>query len=151
MFLILLQYTSYASPEKIEAIRFATTKSNEVNARTGPGIQYPTEWIFIKKGEPLAITGEFEQWRYVRDIKGDVGWVHSSVLSGKRSVIVTGDKIKFLKKQPSAHSRTIAQISNELRCQFKKCEDEWCKIKCDGYTGWIERKNLWGLHSKPPF
>lgn len=149
---VLLQFHSYAS-DKTEILRFATTKSNEVNARSGPGTQYPTEWVFIKKGEPLAITAEFEQWRYARDINGDVGWVHSSVLSGKRSVIVLAkdNKLKFLRRQPSPHSRIIAKLSNEIRCQFKKCEENWCKIKCQDYTGWIEQTSLWGVKSTPPF
>ena len=60
--------------------RFVATKSSEVNARTGPGIKYPIEWIFIKKGEPLEITAEFEQWRYVKDIKGEGGFYLENVL-----------------------------------------------------------------------
>lgn len=149
---VLFQLPSYAADKQV-ILRFATTKSNEVNARSGPGTQYPTEWVFIKKGEPLAITGEFEQWRYVRDINGDVGWVHSSVLSGKRSVIVIAkdNKLKFLRKQPSSHSRIIAKLSNEIRCQFKKCEENWCKIKCQDHTGWIERTSLWGVKDTAPF
>lgn len=126
--------------------RFATTKSNEVNARSGPGVRYPTEWVFIKKGEPLEITAEFEQWRYVLDIKGEGGWVHSSVLSGKRSVIIKGKDIQELRRSAGQGARVVAKLSPDLRCQFKSCKGEWCKIKCQSYEGWIERKYLWGIY-----
>ena len=132
-------------------IKFVTTKSNEVNARSGPGTRYPTEWIFVKKGEPLAVTAEFEQWRYVRDIDGDVGWVHSSVLSNKRAAIIIGQNIRSLYKKPYIGSRVVAKLSSGLRCQLKDCKDEWCKLKCNGYSGWIERKFLWGLLKEPLF
>lgn len=127
--------------------RFVVTKSNEVNARTGPGIRYPIEWIFIKKGEPIEITAEFEQWRYVKDIKGEGGWVHSSVLSGKRSVIVVSKEIVRLYKSTDLASRVIAKLSPDLRCQFKKCQGDWCKIKCQSYDGWVMRKYLWGVYA----
>jgi len=126
--------------------RFVTTKSNEVNARSGPGTRYPTEWVFIKKGEPLEVTTEFELWRYVSDIKGEGGWVHSSVLSGKRSVIINDNKILDLKRSPDKKSRAVARLSPGMRCGFKSCKNDWCKIKCQSYEGWIERKHLWGVY-----
>jgi SH3-like domain-containing protein len=124
----------------------------EVNARSGPGAKYPTKWIFVKKSEPLAVTAEFDQWRYVKDIDGDIGWVHSSVLSNKRNVIITGKDNAILRKRSSSKSRIVAYLSPNLRCQLKKCEipdagnaKRWCKIKCEGYAGWIEDFRLWGL------
>jgi SH3-like domain-containing protein len=126
--------------------RFVATKSGEVNARTGPGIKYPIDWIFIKKGEPLEITAEFEQWRYVKDIKGEGGWVHSSVLSGKRSVIIRNKEIVKLQKSADLASRVVAKLLPDLRCQFQKCKAEWCKIKCQSHDGWVLRKYLWGVY-----
>lgn len=71
--------------------RFASIRSTEVNSRTGPGMQYPIEWVYTKKHEPVEIISEFELWRQIKDVYGDTGWVHTSVLSGKRYVIVSPD------------------------------------------------------------
>lgn len=144
--LFLFQTNAYAS-KKLSVPRFASTKSNEVNARSGPGVKYPIDWVFIKKGEPLEITAEFEQWRFVRDIDGQGGWVHSSVLSGKRSVVVISKEVVQLHKSPDLSSRVVAKLSPNLRCQFKKCEKIWCKVKCSSYDGWINKKYLWGVDS----
>ena len=43
--------------------RFVTTKSNQVNARKGPGATYPINWVLVKKSEPLKVIKEFEDWQ----------------------------------------------------------------------------------------
>jgi SH3-like domain-containing protein len=126
-------------------IRFVTTKSDNINARKGPGISYPIEWVLVRKSKPLKITAEFEQWRRVEDSKGLLGWVHSSVLSPKRSIIYIGSNIGILFKKPTKNSRIAAKLEPGLRCQFDKVENNWSKIKCNGYKGWIESKYVWGL------
>jgi SH3-like domain-containing protein len=100
----------------------------------------------VKKGEALSVTAEFGAWRHVQDIKNEGGWVHSSVLSGKRSVIIISSAVQALRKNPEPSARIIAKISPELRCQFKKCKAAWCQIKCSGHSGWIEKKYLWGIY-----
>ncbi len=145
LLIFLISSNTYAS-KKLPVPRFVSTKSAEVNARSGPGISYPIEWVFIKKGEPLEITAEFEQWRYVKDIEGQGGWIHSSVLSGKRSVIITSKEVVAIHKSPDHSSRVVAKVSPHVRCEFKKCQKLWCKIKCQSYDGWINRKYLWGIY-----
>jgi len=27
---------------------------------------------------------------------------------------------------------------------IKKCEEDWCNITTDKYTGWVKIKNIWG-------
>ena len=55
--------------------RFASLKSDEVNVRTGPGSRYPIDWVFKRKGMPVEIVAEFENWRKIRDWQGAGGWV----------------------------------------------------------------------------
>ena len=135
--------SAFANEQKVP--RFAIVKSNQVNARTGPGTTYPIEWVFISKGEPIKIIAEFEQWRQVEDVDGKGGWVHSSVLSPKRSVVIMGHNIQKLFAQDDISSRIIAKLEPGLRCVLDKCKNHWCKIKCDGYKGWIETKSIWGI------
>src|SRR5436853_89841 len=84
--------------------RFVSTRASEVNMRTGPNVRYPVRWVFVKKGEPVEILAEFEQWRKIRDHQGDSGWVHETMLSGKRYVILEGADIHLLYKKPAKTS-----------------------------------------------
>jgi len=130
--------------------RFVSIKFNEVNARKGPSIKSSIEWIFIKKGEPVEIIAEYEQWRQIRDINGDSGWVHSSVLSGKRSVVIIGKELVFLTDKPDKKSKIIANIYPSVRCELNICKSDYCKVKClvatKYYHGWLPRKSLWGIY-----
>lgn len=134
-----------ADNTKLPIPRFASIKSNEVNARIGPTIKSPIEWVFIKKGEPVEIIAEYEQWRQIRDINGEGGWVHSSVLSGKRSVIILGKEVVKLTRSPSSDS-IVAKVSGNVRCLLNKCKAQHCQISCQSYKGWLAKSLLWGVY-----
>lgn len=144
--LILLPFFASAANEKLPIPRFASIKSNEVNARTGPTIKCPIEWVFVKKAEPIEIIAEYEQWRQIRDINQEGGWVHSSVLSGKRSVIILGNEIVFLLKYPELGNKVVAKVAPNTRCQLSKCKNDWCSINCQNYNGWVPKNTLWGVY-----
>lgn len=117
--LFVLQHSAVLSNNKnydsnLPIPRFASIKSNEVNARSGPEIKSPIQWVFIKKGEPIEIIAEYEKWRQIRDIKGEGGWVHSSVVSGKRTVVIVSlFPVPLLKKIISAVSGDAEIIENQ--------------------------------------
>ena len=77
--------------ETLPIPRYVSLRSDEVNIRTGPGVQYPIEWVFTRRHMPVEVVEQFEHWRKIRDIEGTTGWVHQSMLSGKRYSIVTGE------------------------------------------------------------
>lgn len=134
------------SKEKLPVPRFVTIKFDEVNARTGPTNDCPIEWVFIRKGEPVEIIAEYEQWRKVRDIIGEGGWIHSSALSSKRSVILIAKNIMPLIGSPGDYNDIVVKLKPNIRCNLIKCKDEWCQIVCKSYKGFIARKFLWGVY-----
>jgi SH3-like domain-containing protein len=131
--------------------RFASIKSSKVFARTGPGSDYPIQWIFTKSGEPVEIFAEFEQWRRIRDKYGDEGWVHQNMLSGKRYIVVTGDLLREMHKKNNIKSKVVAKLSPDLRCILKKSEERWCYLDCKGTKGWVLKEHLWGVYFKEKF
>ena len=72
--------------------RFASLKSDEVNLRTGPGQRYPIEWVYRRIGYPVEIVAQFDVWRQIRDADGTVGWVHQTLLSGRRTALVRSEE-----------------------------------------------------------
>jgi SH3-like domain-containing protein len=107
--------------------------------------------MFIKKGEPVEIITEYEHWRNIRDIKGEGGWVHLSLLSTKRAVIIINKEAIPLTKSPTTNSKIVALISPNVRCQLNKCKDSWCRVKCKNYEGWVPRNLLWGVYKDEKF
>ena len=45
------------------AKKFFSTKFNEVNVRNGPGKNYYVIGKHLKKGLPVLVTGEFDNWK----------------------------------------------------------------------------------------
>src|ERR1700750_558216 len=69
--------------------RYVSLKSDHVNVRAGPTKDNDVAWVFTRAGLPVEITAEFENWRRVRDSEGAEGWVYHSLLSGRRTAVVT--------------------------------------------------------------
>jgi SH3-like domain-containing protein len=148
LFLLILitAFSSVAVPKQLPVPRYVTIKFNEVNARTGPTKDCPIEWVFIKKSEPIEVIAEYDQWRKIRDINGEGGWVHSSVISGNRSVVFIANNTMPLLSSPGKYDQVVAKITPQIRCSLQKCEKDWCKVNCRSYKGWIARKFLWGVY-----
>src|SRR6185295_2498402 len=69
--------------------RYVSLKSDHVNVRAGPTKDNDVAWVYTRAGLPVEITAEFENWRRVRDSEGAEGWVYHSLLSGRRTAVVT--------------------------------------------------------------
>lgn len=139
------------------ASHFSSIKSSEVNVRRGPNIRYQIDWVFVKKGEPVEVIGEFEHWNRIRDINGDEGWVKSIMLSKKRTAIIVipdsqkNNQYGKLRHKPHNSSNVFAKIAKLKRVSIEQCQKEWCKIRVNNISGWIEKDHLWGVYQNEIF
>jgi SH3-like domain-containing protein len=124
--------------------RFVSLKTGEGNARRGPGLTHRIDWIFTRAGMPLMITAEFEHWRRVEDAEGAGGWVHYSLLSGARSVMVTTDMAE-LRVRPDPQAEVVAQAETGVVGRVVECAPDWCRISASGTRGWLPKAALWGV------
>jgi SH3-like domain-containing protein len=129
--------------------RFASLRSDEVNVRTGPGTRYPVDWVFKRKGMPVEIVAEFDIWRKIRDWQGASGWVHQSLLTGKRSFIIPA-KPAALHKTPAASAEVVAKLEPEVMGEIRSCAGDWCRVRVPSISGWVERTSLWGVYKSEP-
>jgi SH3-like domain-containing protein len=124
--------------------RYVSLKGNEGNARRGPGLTHRIDWVFTRAGMPLKITAEFENWRRVEDNEGAGGWVHFSLLSGVRSVLVTLDMAEF-HADPSEDAPVIAQAEMGVIGRLQACNLDWCRVALEGQRGWVRKTAIWGV------
>ncbi|MBS0272422.1 MAG: hypothetical protein JSR85_07240 [Proteobacteria bacterium] len=127
--------------------RFASLRSNEVNARVGPGPGYPIEWVYLKAGLPVEVLVEFDTWRKIRDVDGAEGWVHQSMLCSKRHVIVRGDET-LMYQDADAQSQPLIRIGHGVVGDLIKCQEKWCQVRIQNFKGWMSRVSLWGVYSE---
>jgi SH3-like domain-containing protein len=127
--------------------RFVSLRADEVNMRTGPGTRYPVEWVYRRQGLPMEIIAEYDTWRRVRDWQGINGWVHSSMLSGERSVVITGG-VRILRGKGDPESPPVARAEAGVVGRLLECPEEtaWCRVEIDGVRGWLRRGAVWGVY-----
>lgn len=123
--------------------RFVSLKSGEVNLRTGPGKRYPIDWIYRRRGLPVEIIDEFEDWRRVRDHDGTVGWVHRFMLVSQRTVLVTVET-RMLRRRPESEAPGLAYLEAGVVADLKDCDKAWCRIEAQGFDGWLRREAIYG-------
>lgn len=131
--------------------RFVSFASDKIFMRTGPGQKYPLVWEYNRKNLPVEIILEFDVWRKIRDYEGAEGWVHKSLLSGKRFVMVRSEEPIAMLRKPEDSARTMARIENGAIAALETCDAEWCEVKAQGYSGWVQRKFLWGVYDTEQF
>ena len=136
-FIILI---SFVSAEEV----FLSLKKNKVNVRYGPSFESDIKYVYKKINLPIKQIDKKENFRRIIDLKNNSGWIHISQLKKNTSLITTEDKILF--KKPSSFAKPIAQIKKGRLLIIQKCEEKWCKIKTDDYTGWIKNNDIWGLN-----
>ena len=125
--------------------RFVSLRAGEVNLRTGPGARYPVEWVLVYRHMPVEIIAEFDTWRKIRDWQGTVGWVHQSMISGNRWVIVREGR-QPLRRAGEKDAPIIARIEQKVIGRLKECREQWCEIDFSGFTGWMRRNQVWGVY-----
>ncbi len=120
--------------------------------RIGPGTEFQVEWLYLKKGLPMEIIQEYDNWRRVRDPEGNEGWILHSLLAGKRTVIFkpweSGDaaKLSELHSEDSPHAKVLARIEPGVIGDILDCNDNWCRLQVNEIIGYAEKAIIWGVY-----
>ena len=97
----------------------------------------------------------FEVWRRVRDMDGEVGWIHVALLSRERMAVVNGGKgeAAVRGRADAANPGVVAEAkAGRHRARSRRCGAlTACEVKFDGAEGWVERTRLWGVHDGEQF
>jgi SH3-like domain-containing protein len=129
--------------------RFVSLKAEKVNVRRGPASEHQVAWVFQRRGLPVEIVAEFENWRRIRDNDGEEGWVYQSMLAGKRTALVApwrkGDAIPMY-SAAGLDGGLIARVDSGVVAEIESCSGTWCEINAGGYDGWIDQAMLWGVY-----
>jgi SH3-like domain-containing protein len=143
-FMSIAQASDRGSVTNLPLPRYVSIKSGEVNVRRGPSLTHRVDWVFTRENMPVEITAEHGHWRRVRDRDGAGGWVHYSLLSGTRTVIVDQDLLA-LQSRPDPAAPAIAKLEQGVVARLDSCNPDWCRLSAGGYRGWAPKTALWGV------
>ena len=126
-------------------------KSNKSNLRVGANKDYPTVITYVVENFPIEITNEYKQWRKIKDIDGNQGWMHESLFQGDRYGIINinhSEPTQIFNKPKGA---VIWKIGNRNIVKINRCLKSWCHINFNGEKGWINKINIWGVYKEEEF
>ncbi|MBM85471.1 MAG: hypothetical protein CMM47_05565 [Rhodospirillaceae bacterium] len=144
MYILPLSAATMGKQTGLPVPRYVSLRAEEVNVRTGPGSRYPIAWVFQRRSLPVEVVAEFDTWRKIRDSDGTQGWVHQSMLSGRRTVLVIGDT-RTLRLDPNRSAPVVARMEPGVLARLQACSYDWCEVKVSGLTGWVNRAYIWGV------
>ena len=136
---------STLGPSGLPIPRFVSLKKEKVNVRRGPSSDHPVAWVFQRKGLPVEIVAEFDNWRRIRDSDGEEGWILRSLLTGKRTAVVApwreGQTVP-LYGAPNDTGGLVAKVGAGTVGFIDHCTGQWCEVTIGGYDGWFKQTML---------
>lgn len=126
--------------------RFVSLKASESNVRRGPSLSHRIDWVFKRRNMPLRVVAEYGHWRKVVDREGQGGWVHYTMLSGVRTVIIDQDMLP-IRSRPDAQATENAVLEAGVVARLGECNATWCRLTAGGFRGWAPKDVLWGVAS----
>ncbi|MBN9333231.1 SH3 domain-containing protein [Devosia sp.] len=155
--------TVWAQAESVSGLklpRFVSTRSNPINVRVGPGTKYDIAWNYKVSGIPVEIIQEFDTWRKIRDMDGEEGWVHQSLLVGNRAGYVTplvANGEVALHSSRAEESGVRARLAAGVRVNISACDGDWCSVSAGqpgeraNFSGYVRQEEIWGVYPDEVF
>ena len=140
-------YAKKGPVTNLQLPRFVSLKSNDVNLRVGPSVNYPIELKYIQNNLPVEIIDEFDVWRKIKDSENNIGWLHKSLLKGNRFVLTVNKKnsTKNIYDRPNGNQIGIVEKNNILK--LESCLKNWCLVSHKEIRGWLSKDFVWGVYA----
>lgn len=130
--------------------RFVSLSADKVNARVGPGTNYPINWVYNRRHLPVEVIAEYELFRKIRDHDGAESWVHKNLLSGRRYALITGGT-RMLREEPAEDAAVAMMAEGGVQGRLLACKGGWCLVEIQGNKGYAPRSYLWGVYADETF
>lgn len=127
-------------------IFYGSLNSKCVNARIGPGEEYPVMFTYKnRKFLPVKVIAKYKDWYKIVDPEGDIGWISKNLFSKRKTVAVKED-FSILYKSPNKNAIKLAKLEKNVIGIVEKDNDEtFVKIKINNMKGWILKDKVFGL------
>ena len=123
--------------------RFVSIRVDQANLRAGPDKYFPIRTVLTRRGMPVMVIDEFKLWRKVALYDGLEGWLHQSLITGRRTFLIRDAMVEML-DEPDAKAEVVARLEPGALANLKQCKRDWCAVAVSGFEGWVPRAAGWG-------
>ncbi len=126
----------------VSAAEYVSVIKDGVNIRSGPGTDSEVHWE-VFKDFPLKVVQRKDQWAKIEDFEGDGGWIHASLVTDKKTVIVKVKKAN-IRVGPGENYEIVASALYGVVFSQGKIQGDWVEIShTDGTKGWVHKSLIW--------
>lgn len=122
---------------------WASIAAERAVMRRGPAREMQAMWEYRRPGLPIKIVALHEDWRQVQEPDGTTGWMHRSLLSGRRTAIVTRNRAA-MRTSPSPDAPIAYHAEEGVVGRLGDCDNGWCAFDVLGRSGYIAADHIWG-------
>lgn len=139
IFLVLI--LSLLGADRVWAQRLSV-RADIANIRAEPNTDAAVIWQ-VEKYHPLQVLRKQDAWYFFEDFEGDRGWIHNSLLSDTRSVIVKRDNCN-VRSGPGTDTAVRFTVGKGVPFRVLSEKGDWLELEhADGDQGWIHRSLVW--------
>lgn len=122
---------------------WASIDATRAIMRRGPSQQMLPMWEYRRPGLPVKVLRLHEDWREIQEPDGTTGWMHRSLITGRRTAIVTVDRTP-LHASPDAASPVDYRAEAGVIGRISDCTRDWCLFDVLGRRGYVSTDAIWG-------
>lgn len=126
---------------------WASISVDEARMRVGPSLDYPSNWVYRRKGLPVRVIQIHSNWRKIEDPSGTQGWVHVRLLSDAGTAIVERSEASIHDKRSDA-SPQLYRAEKGVVGKVSDCSGGWCLFDVGGKRGFVHTGDIWGATSE---
>lgn len=131
--------------------RYVSIRNAPANLRLGPSEAHKIDWTLMHAGMPVQIIDEEGLWRQVKLYDGLRGWMHKSLLSGARTLLVVSNGRAAVHSKDDSDSRIVAYAERGVILRAPECTPRWCRVRKGEIKGWVSRRQIWGVDANETF
>lgn len=119
-----------------------SVSSKIANIRSGPGTSHEILWK-VESYHPIVVIKKSGSWINFRDFEGDEGWIHTSLVDEKPTVITIKDTCN-VRSGPGTNHDVVFTVGKGIPFMVLDRRNNWIQIRhADGDGGWIYRSLVW--------
>ena len=122
---------------------WASISAGKARMRTGPGRQFPANWLYQRAGLPVKVIETYPNWRKIEDPDGTKGWVQGNLLSEDRTAMVVGG-VREMHASADANAPVVWRAEPGVVGRISQCARGWCLLDVKGRAGYVQTAHIWG-------
>lgn len=127
------------------AAEIVTVAVSKAELRTQPSVGGSKVVETVTLNTPLAVQKTEGRYLQVKDFKGNVGWIHETMVRKGKTVVVENDGVN-VRQGPGKDNPVAFKAMRGEAFQVLEQSEDWLQISDrQGRTGWIWKSLTWGM------